>query len=488
MKNLIISVVLSIICLNSPAQDIPKSNLHNLFHNDDFQLPDINIVDLQHPYNKEIFKIDSTMVYEFLSETDSVQRSKESYYYNDTTIEIVRSYKEDHSDWRLISKQRIIQYQDGKLKSYTLYDWKDDIWVPFSRDTYTYSEFTEERIRYNYNETGNFLEPRLKYYNEYDEYNRIKLYEGYSWDSFSDTWLKSNKYESTFDEEGAWNIIIRYSGDENSNTWILSIKDSINYNNSDITDSYKFLWNSELSEWYRVTMSNVIYYTDSVKTTNYSWKNEEWNRSGQSITKYLPEDTITTDYFNYSEDSIWFKSYKSKNAYLSNGMESYREAYNRTHINTGWVGNRKFEKEFDNQDKIIMELEYTWYGTDWQYSRKVNYSYNKEGLKAYELHHQRVNDMWEKDYNKVLYYSGISSIDNDKYQERLFFYPNPAKSHITLSNHNAIIQLHNLQGQLILKSTPGEDHVSLKGFAPGVYIAIMFESEKVIGRDKLIVR
>jgi hypothetical protein len=67
-----------------------------------------------------------------------------------------------------------------------------------------------------------------------------------------------------------------------------------------------------------------------------------------------------------------------------------------------------------------------------------------------------------------------------------WFSPNPATSHITLSNPNTNIQLHNLQGQLILTSLPGEQQISLHGIKPGVYVVSVMERGELIGKEKII--
>jgi hypothetical protein len=66
------------------------------------------------------------------------------------------------------------------------------------------------------------------------------------------------------------------------------------------------------------------------------------------------------------------------------------------------------------------------------------------------------------------------------------FYPNPAASHITLSNPNTNIQLRNLHGQLILTSQPGEQQISLDGIKPGVYVVTVVERGVVVGKEKLL--
>lgn len=73
-------------------------------------------------------------------------------------------------------------------------------------------------------------------------------------------------------------------------------------------------------------------------------------------------------------------------------------------------------------------------------------------------------------------------------EEYVSLYPNPASSYITLSNPNANLQLYSLEGQLILTSSSDEQYISLEGVAPGVYVASVMEGDKVIGREKLIVR
>ncbi len=67
-------------------------------------------------------------------------------------------------------------------------------------------------------------------------------------------------------------------------------------------------------------------------------------------------------------------------------------------------------------------------------------------------------------------------------------YPNPASSHITLFNPNTLLQLHSLNGQLILTSQKGEQHVSLEDVKSGVYVSTILEGDRVIGREKLIIR
>jgi WD40 repeat protein len=83
--------------------------------------------------------------------------------------------------------------------------------------------------------------------------------------------------------------------------------------------------------------------------------------------------------------------------------------------------------------------------------------------------------------------TNINSEVENNINDRLLFYPNPASANITLSKPNYSLQLHSLQGQLILKSSSGEKQISLEGVATGVYVATILEGEKVIGWEKLIV-
>lgn len=102
-------------------------------------------------------------------------------------------------------------------------------------------------------------------------------------------------------------------------------------------------------------------------------------------------------------------------------------------------------------------------------------------------------------YNDYVYigrnsYLAISALTTTTEQSHSFqkenvifdIFPNPASTHITLSNSTYSLQLHSLHGQLILKSSAGEKMISIEGVTPGVYIATVMEGEKVIGREKLI--
>jgi len=71
---------------------------------------------------------------------------------------------------------------------------------------------------------------------------------------------------------------------------------------------------------------------------------------------------------------------------------------------------------------------------------------------------------------------------------RGFIYPNPASTHIHLSNSNNTLQLSTIHGQTILTSSTGEQTVSLEGISPGLYIATYLEGKKILVHEKLIIR
>lgn len=245
-------------------------------------------------------------------------------------------------------------------------------------------------------------------------------------------------------------------------------------------------WNVYPSNWY--SLNSVFFINDTLGWIG-GWESIKYTNDGGEnwyIQSTLPNIDIKDVHFTdvnkgwavgeilNNETGIFYKTINGGNAWNEtevfdnplNGVFFVNSNYGWTVGDNGYIG-----YTIDGGD--------TWYNQSVDSSRlaSINITSNYQGwITGGGLYHADLSNIVGIDENA------------NQYSNNGFICPNPASSFVTLSNPNATLQLHTLQGQLILTSSLGETQISLEGVTPGVYVATIREGEMLIGREKLVVR
>lgn len=440
-------------------------------YSDNF-IDELSAKDLSY-FNEEIFSnpdelyiLDSTVGFKFFTETDSASIFKTIISYNEyensqTTI----SYDRQSEDFLWDNYSKTIRYfNDSDLLEMIIYYQGDgQIWIKRQKSVYEYNSNLE-----------------------------TVLYISYMWDEVLYDWYLSSKTEVEYYSSGNKRSRTMLTFDRENEVWVNNSKTEYYYDAENrIISELSSWWDTAGSFWNQISWQSFEY-TDTGKIiVNYQMDSTGWIPYDRS------EENWSDDYHCYStrekyiNDTSWLFVYEADCSFNEDDLLIAQESYRFLEPDSVWIGDVKFEKNINDKGQTIDLINYSWdfWNETWELNTMLLYGYNELDIQFYSCTKVYTEGLWEKGWSQVKYYSdpyGVS--DNPVTDENVLVYPNPASSYITKLNPNAIIQLHNHQGQLILKSTPGEDQVSLKGLTPGVYIAIIIEDEKIIGKEKLVIQ
>jgi len=250
-----------------------------------------------------------------------------------------------------------------------------------------------------------------KQYNRYDEVNNIAVYENWSWNSFSQIW---GGYKGTTTQNGDIETITTYSWSPDSSRFIETGKTELertgNYQRSSyfIYDTYtktfieqnksEYWYNKEdldsvLIEYQKDNATGELNYarrTTTVYNTNYqkiqendfSWTDGSWEQTSKINMGYDSKgNLIQQDWYLKSFDGLYnnrrdYYTYDS----LNNMVNSRTELLN----NNEWGNSTNYTAEYDDQNRLTLELYQTWDFVlgQWLNSNKTDYSYNEVELKS----------------------------------------------------------------------------------------------------------
>lgn len=273
----------------------------------------------------------------------------------------------------------------------------------YSWNTYTSAWSDGRKDIYTYSESG------LKSGQE-----RMELYDG--------TWYNTFKEEYVYNEAGNIILYVNYNYDTFLSDWYINEKSEYAYTESgELTSLYSYeRENGELMLKKKKTASTtidgrILDYTESVYIEVYD------DETGASEYKWIPsskEEFIYDDvtglvtYIGYDWNSYynsWRPYSKEIKGLDSEGRIIYFESYYRSNGYYGdtliWIGEDKYEREYDAYGKVIMNASYYWDSSDseWVGSYKEENAvdpFNDRTTLHAEYRWDYMRNDWRGNYNK----------------------------------------------------------------------------------------
>ncbi len=423
----------------------------------------------------EFLRIDSLINYYFLTDVDTVPYLRSSNVYLGNKIEITYSRKPyTDSSWVFDEKKIITLYATGEQESYFSYKWRNDMWAPEKKDTYTYEEDSKIITRYDWNLNGDYWEPTYKFFSEYDAFGREIRYINHNWDVSMSNWKNNSKGYLTYDANGNTLDILAYSS-FNSNTWVMSRHDSSSYENGKRIYFERSYWDNENEVWENNEKSESTYENEDRTTETYYWANNSWNLWSIYLDYELVNDTIIGETYRYDEDSNWYQSHKSKYILYDANRTLFNASYSKQDANKEWIGTNKSESKYNQFNSIDMSINYIWdhYSKSFVKTAKREYSYNDDGIRTYSLTSVWNVDSWEKYENSVYYYSSGSSIgDNYNPYIKLVTFPNPTSGIINWGHknlNNVAYTITDVRSRVIRTGLINSNSINIRELQSGIY-------------------
>lgn len=369
--------------------------------------------------------------YEFLSELDSILRSKtvEIFDINGNIIQSMNySWIETDNDWRLYWKQINFYDDQGRFINGISYKW----------DYETVALIPERKGETTYSDTSSIY--------------RCKV-----WDKELSDWINECGNNYYYDEFGDLIFIKQLYWETSSNEWIFWRYEELDYDEFGNEVSIRYMYDS-LTE-------NYMLYSKTKKTA------EEIN---PRIREVFYWDQIT-------ESWILFEVYEQH--YDEFGNQILFMGYNLDTLLNEFYISIKVEYEYEENGYIIQYTSIQWDETGATlYGWKENNYYSKNGEIEYKVRYD-VDDTgseWLLDYKKFYYWSDVITEADETVFNDILVFPNPTFSIIFFLGLSEIssIQLHSISGAVVFEGQISDNRLDLTELKPGMYILSFYDQNK----------
>ncbi len=337
-----------------------------------------------------ISKPDSLLIYQFMSETDSVLVSKSYFTYDsekNITTEIIHEKSSSDQKWYPIQKyENLTSVSDTYYASYA-WDKQLNLWICHFKYERRFDPEGRELLYKSYelkNGSGNGNMYEFKY----DKDGNRKTEEYSVWNVEKKSWNKSRKVEYEYNAEGKVILKIESEWNYNLNDWMVFTKEKTEYQiQDDVEYSFSDVWSNVNQTWDKHT-KGLCKYNDTGLVTYKSIS--VWNKSSNAYVlssrneySYDERDNLILE-VNYGWDnsvSDWVPTNKYEHLFDSNGNETLNAWYRWSIETNNWVGNNKSEEVFNSDGQTILNISYDWSGilNNWIKNEKREWSYNSDG-------------------------------------------------------------------------------------------------------------
>ena len=379
--------------------------------------------------NKQIKVItDSTVNYNFFTETDSVPTSKSIYLYDSRGLgNQTFEYEWTGSEWSMVSKWDILMYNETIPEYFVFYKLESDQFVPSWKYSYEFEPGLDSSFTQSY----------------------------YKWDISKQDWTPSGKSIEHF--SNSQKISNESFGWEE--TWVPSSKAEYTYNELPDND---------------YTVTSFMYDTDLKSFVNSDKTEVTVNEDGK-------EDLYMT--YKWSKGlSDWILNRKSDYEYDEVGNRSAYESL--TWNSIAWNGSLRVEYEYDGNGWLKSSIESR--ESDWDYNAQAWDGYSTRTLKFYDESGNvklSVNYSWSESGNtwklnsKTYHYTSVmevSGIEPLKEQE-ISCYSNPYSDYVLLNMNDLNgykLDVWSVNGRKLFTQDlrSGSNTVNMADHAPGLYI------------------
>jgi len=415
--------------------------------NDEYQSNNRTIPILLDAELFEIIRLDSSVMFRFYDDSDSMSVVKYTYTYN--------------------------EFDNTLLFVFTFRSLTDTVWQNYNKSLRTFNSNYQEIHSIYYQGDGQSWIKRDKYIYEYEN-NSVTLQLFYMWDSNVYEWKLNRKSEMDYNSAGQNTQSITSGFNELEQSWIYQAKTENDYDAYGRSVNYfHSWWNSEESLWKNNRWQYYTYDDEIKSTTYYNYDSISWIPTHKYIGERIDTNNVIFNSYNFLEDSTWFHTDILDVKYDNMDNIICQESYKFLETDSSWVGDNKIEKTYNESGQQLTRYYYNWIvsSNDWIPSTELVFRYNDLGAITFE----RVNvwdptdARWYKDSSRKNYYSDLSSIENNNStHSQLNIHPSPCDNQINISNldiSDGTYKIYSLAGILLDKGA--------------------FESKKTIGVSKL---
>ncbi len=472
---------------------------------------------------------------------DTIQTVKETNIYEDTLWVMDSSYafKSYYGEMKLKEKYKVLSRDELGNKLTAIGISKRNFWDPFENaylDSITYFDGTED-VQYEKTYIWNNINEKWmdSQFHLFNENQRLIEYYHKTWIAHENQYMYGYKanYEFEFDllrsilrhkflsESEGWetthkavylkygsgvdSTVLFYVWDTLNEQWKNRYKNKLFYDDGlQLIDIYYYNWDSTSSVWLKNERKQNVYNDNDQKDSSifFQWDSihSNWIPERKYTYKYNETDQLI-EFKKSSYDLIsdtWYNT--TKTAYNYYASKTIKTDLIWDTITEAWVNNRKEFKTFINSDLIDTlqsdhwdTLSQHWIGLH----RSIN-TYDKR-LNQTDSYQQRWDDTnleWTTWSYEQFFWSLFNPLSIHENQfGHLKLYPNPASSkvYIMLSDkaQGSEIVLYNASGQAIkhipAQATKRNYEINVTDLPPGLYVALLLDDEKVVGKQKVII-
>lgn len=383
---------------------------------------------------------------------------------------VFEEWDENYNQFKNYEKQSYIYNSNGNMISSVIHYWNYNQWINDWSGKYSYdtNNYVTEMQFDRWNSYSLLWEKDYKDEFVYGSAGIVTSYFSYDWQDSTNQWINNLKNEITFDDSGYRIQDMRYKWDEENSKWNQYKKyEYTNNATGDVTSSILYLWSESLNQWSEFLKDNYTYIEGNMILDSASFwdiNTDDWRLSAIYEYDYDNKDNLVERimidvFFGQTE-------YEHKNSY------TYIDSIPFNSLVLPWYFNTNY-----------------WWWWDGQWSPDLFNSLLSE-YTEYEFQ----NGDWTLSGRGTCYYSEINTqgIESEK-EFKLRVFPNPASDYVIFSwngpNPNLDLRIINLNGQIFTSEIiTNNSPVSISELRPGLYLYILEDNRKLIGKGKISIQ
>jgi hypothetical protein len=423
---------------------------------------------------QDLWRLDSTISYGFVTDFDSIATNRRLYTYDDVnkTVEYTEiTLSGPNSTW-VNTNRNLWYFNDENLQIQNIqFKWTQDQWIKF------------KKIECTYNENDRPYEESY-----------------FTWDTINEKWLGNTKVEFGYNDQGLQNLLILYSIDAYTNDWVGFQKYVTTFNEAGLKETETiFRWSIDSGSWNNFER-NTFTYEDGLSNHYYDfWDENEWKQYSRTEAFRIDTLTVLYDTYHFENDSIWVfnMSYKSKIRENEYGDIVFQESYRSMNSHDSWIGEVKFEKLANEFGQVVSNINYYWIkNEEWSYNVKFQTGYDEHNIPFYSSTSiwNIDENLWTMEKSATSYFKNISAINETNNKNcSITVFPNPCKNQLNLSienqNDTAIhFKIHSVTGQLVDEGSVSSTNtitLNVEHLDKGFYL-IQIDNGKTISTGKFM--
>ena len=463
-----------------------------------------------------------------VADNDSVLTYRQIFYYdldNRLISKVAKQFNIHEQKWENSEKYEYEYDAEGRMTRQKKSVWDEDIssWRTDNDVIYAYDEAGREILleRYVWDNFESRLEGFYRWAWEFNENGQTKSFSDYSWDDENGQWIPRFRRDYIYTDTSDVSLMYNWSSDNQQ--WKESMK--IEHVHGKFKNEY--VYETSLADWYW-TKHEQYFYNETGDTllesltVIRSWPDTAWQKWEHFVRVYDGLMRTDTVYVWSKPDSVWMYSKVNQYVYDDEGRclsekyygwdestsswqiyfgceKTYNEAGLRTSY-TGWGSSKLFTWKYEYDDKNRLTAKELF---DWSYGvniprKRTEYGYNDADKIIFKIEYSWDGEMeaWHMDTKYWYFYGPFSGIKDLK-KLGWKVYPNPASDHLLIEPEgNVTVALKvvfiNLNGQAVKEVVL--DHASLQEVIPvgdlkqGYYLVRLYSGGELLGTHKIVIR